>query len=128
MIVYRLEDANGCGPYYLTTKLADELDYAHSYLERSDHPVASRDCYWLPLKQLIRSDGYRCAFTSVEQYRKWFKGYLTKLKTAGYKLVSYRVAKRYVAFGAFQVMFIPTKAKKLKEYSPLLKGQKHATV
>lgn len=111
MLIYRLEDKNGTGPY--RGKLRSNKIIEEMYLDHS----GTVDRYRPPPP----SDGIRIesgflhffyGFKTEKQLKWWFYGYLTKLKKLGFQIVEIQVPKKHVFFGKHQVAFDSRFAKK----------------
>ena len=110
-IVCRIENEDGVGPYKTLTPLCERLREDHS--PSPLHPNVFRDVIGWAESQI-------CGFSSLESYRKWFKGYFEDLEADGMRLNVYNVPDKYVFYGKYQVTFERKHAKKLSCLSPVI--------
>ncbi len=105
MVIWRLE-RYGCGPY--TNYTYPEMQNEHNK-DSKNHPGINSDTdfkfQW----------GMLCGFQKYGLLLKWFDNYLPKLKLLGFRVVKYKVPKKYVLFGksGLQAAFNPEKAERL---------------
>lgn len=112
MIVYRVEDEHGNGPYVARvrgyngprTRAAERLGRLlrdqHGWGDH-DHPSPAEDGIAVPEHR----DTYVCGFASLDQATQWFAGWGERLYTGGYDLMAYDVPDEHVRVGDRQVMF-----------------------
>lgn len=93
MLVYRVEDKNGFGPYLHSGAVTDaQCDLGMELLEVHDtsrHPAPMEDFNY---KVLI---GDKCAFTTLDALVGWFtkpENYLPELDEAGFSTCVYEVS------------------------------------
>lgn len=120
--VYRLETANGEGPYrgFIGNKsyfsiATDEFDEWSTFR----HPTPFSDSK-MDLPYDFPMELYNCGFANLNQYFKWmFKGQWRKnFEELGLYLNKYKVALPYVEFGSAQVVFKKNKSELVASYSP----------
>jgi len=110
MLVYRVENCHGNGPYMDRTSGLNTMYYKHTGM---NHPSPYND----PALVAISINEY-CAFDSPEALREWFKGYLRALKAEGFHIAVYE-AKRARVGAKGQTLFIRKTATKIKSASML---------
>lgn len=93
MLVYRIEDRYGEGPYRADANY--DLVIAHG---SNSYPTPYQD-------GIIREKADFCATSSMEGLHSWFIGWIDKLKERGYFISTYKVPKSKVKFGQKQVVF-----------------------
>lgn len=100
--LYRIEDADGCGPYKPSTFNIPNL-YRRLYRHCNDpkhHPNPTVD----GIRKPCDAYDYFCGFESLQQYHDWFDaGDREALRDAGLLLTVWEC--KYVLFGGRQVMF-----------------------
>ena len=92
--VFRVEDANGEGPYGDSSPVKDKLTALYS------HPAPADD----PLLKLIRPDEF-CGFATLCALEEWFSGYEDELADAGFEISVYSVMLDQVRYGKEQLLF-----------------------
>ena len=107
MIVYRVENADGRGPY--VGNPVPEMDDAAN----DRQPMAWQDGlseWWNDGK----ANAYRYGFRTLEQIKSWFlPDQLTILARHGFRVTEYEVPQSHVLSGKKQVVFNPEQAKPL---------------
>lgn len=105
MRVWRVEDRHGIGPYQ-----SEKINLPGVSTAR--HPAPPRDFSPKELKKLDRmfplgpdSPGVAFGFSSLDQLREWFWGYLHDLNRHGFHIVEFEVPEKYLASGYHQVAF-----------------------
>lgn len=125
MLVYRVEHADGLGPYQYWGR-GEDMDFVKSVAQlhhdfvndhlargRLKHPDASRDCKGF-------TDGFHfCGFKAVEDLQRWFRGFIERLHSLGFVLGVYEILDQRVIVGEYQVGF-PKREAKLVESRSLL--------
>jgi hypothetical protein len=106
MIVFRIEDADGQGPYRTCNK-SFECAFENDFLK---HPTPFQDSLLSPLwRKLDRNerDQFSCAFKSEEQLNSWFynQEFLEWLHANGFHMALYRAFADEVLIGHSQVAF-----------------------
>lgn len=89
MLVYRVENAGGEGPY---VSGAANVLREHNYC--ANHPIIYEDNI-----DLYRGVDPRCGCVSLEALKKWFGEYLQTLLNLGYYIVEYSVLDSRVIVG-----------------------------
>lgn len=106
MIVYRLEDKEGWGPF--TYKKDWPKDY------NDDNAIHSHRGCTVPhdLFPLGRRQNYRFGCSSIEKLNKYWGGQLDKWKSNGWIVATYKVRKNYVLTGLndIELAFLVEKA------------------
>ncbi len=97
MIVYRVENKAGCGPYFTRGSWYGRKWIADSHKFTEHTPSA-----YLDVDGFER--GMLCGFTSLEDLYTWFDGWLDLLIFSGFKVVEYDVVG--VLEGEKQVCFV----------------------
>ena len=98
--VYRVEDADGGGPYSALeppTRRGTPIYTAH---ENAAHPTPSEDGVGH-----LRDDEM-CGLASLPALRTWFADWGAALDRAGFRVVAYRVPKHRVRYGQVQLVFV----------------------
>lgn len=123
MIVYRIEDSKGRGPYrrndvkhVLPGWDACDFNYRHP-CPMDDHGLRE---WWLDLGHGMQRESYVCGFRDIKQLVDWFhkQEWMDRLQEAGYSLTTYEVDAQTVQFGDSQLMFVQGDAR-LVEKLPL---------
>lgn len=125
MIVYRIEDKHGDGPYLLSSGL---MNLHHEYFNDecseaawfTTHPSPFNEKHHIK-KRAIDYDAivdYHCGFSSIKQMKQWFDkdAYFIWLNRKGFKLVVYKGPALY---GNYQAMIKKKDAVKLRTVSLL---------
>ena len=115
MLIYRVEDESGVGPYRMTAMrtaqqkaLASLLGSAHNLSET--HPLPSKD----GMEQVWFQRHILYGFTSIEAAREWFAGFETDLAETGYSLNVMNVPDALVVQGVKQCGFFGGVEKRLE--------------
>jgi hypothetical protein len=112
MIVHRVEDKEGKGPYNSDHSVSQSLKERHVNLDRAPTPyndgMGSRsEAAW------SYSACWRFAFKTEADLQRWFTPYeLKRLQRVGFKRVEYTVSTRYINSGGKQCAFNRTKSTK----------------
>jgi hypothetical protein len=96
MRVYRVERADGCGPYVVNGEMHTRLFRAVNHFN-GERPDPEEDGIGGVTQAHV------CGFASIEAYRNWFKWCRKLLRDNGYRLVVYVGID--VKIGRRQVMF-----------------------
>lgn len=113
MLVYRIEMADGIGPYQSAGRWDIVQDFHSALCEKHansfTHPNLMDDF------GCRISDRYFCGFSCLADIQDWFHGFITKIKRAGGKIVKYEVSNTDVIFGKSgkQLVFLKNNAVKL---------------
>ncbi len=97
MLIYRLEDEAGYGPYQ-TGKSIPEMEDAHSN-DMDNHPAIYRDV------DGFVANKHLCGFISLDQLKTWFDGWLSNLLNQGYKVIEIRINAQHVLVGDKQICY-----------------------
>lgn len=115
MLIYRVENSNGIGPY--TNE--DNLMQKHTYSGNPKQPEPGEDftlrlAMTAKFKDLELPEKYKFGFCSLEQARKWIykKSWCNSLRNNGYRLVAFEVPDKYVLSGRSQVVYDSNQVKK----------------
>lgn len=99
---YRVENANGVGPYNSDTLKHQDMRDDHAspqFGEIDNHPSPTFNGHaW--------RDEELSAFQTLDQLHKWFDGYLPELLADGYHIATYTKA-RVTYIDKYQVIIIP---------------------
>lgn len=95
--VFRVEDADGAGPYSSHSPVLAEMNKMHG---SANHPAPADD----PLLGIVRPDE-NCCFATLCDLGEWFAGYEEELADAGYEISIYTVPRDHVRFGKQQALF-----------------------
>ena len=126
MIVYRIENDRGLGPY----EEAYLMQFHHEFFRDEDdenrwflsHPSPWKDPR--SLQRVFKDNNYynfskyHCGFSTIKQMKAWFDkdNYFHWLHEHGFKLVVYRGPARY---GEYQAIVKKSEAVKIREVSLL---------
>lgn len=105
MLVYRVENENGNGPYMAFAPVLAEMSAAHGDAE---HPTPDEEGM-----RCIFADEY-CAVQSLEGAQAWFEGYGEVLDEAGFELTVWDA--QDVRCGKKQVVFRKDTARMVASY------------
>ena len=106
MLVYRIENKRGQGPYCSNHKYQDWLCDRHSDIEKHPSPVEDGIYEW--------TKSHKCGFSSLKKLKAWFNTEeLKALYAAKFDIVRYEVDKKDVLVGQKQVMFNRRKARRV---------------
>lgn len=87
MIVYRIENDNGVGPYCSARVMLTMLRQHNA--DRVNHPVGYVD-------GIDWSDDGVYGFDNIQKLRDWFRGFVAPLMREGYSIVKYDVPDHHV--------------------------------
>lgn len=99
--VYRVEDAEGLGPYKFRDDTALETMYS-AHADSPYHPQPEDDGVNI---LDIADKSFFYAFTSLDQLAEWFAGYGEELAQCGYFISEYAVPSNHTVHGSRQVLF-----------------------
>lgn len=104
VVIYRVEDAAGCGPYNCSCPGNERLSWR---LMRIDASIS--DEWPTPQEEgMYMAETLKCAFANLKQLRAWFNHrYIQELRMVGFGVVKYRVPVEYVEYGGKQVVYDP---------------------
>lgn len=103
MLVYRVENASGEGPYNGAFCRKEGMSYRHS---DNRHPGPY---HYKSLLSGISKSEY-CGFNSIDNARKWFAGFIRSLDAEGFHLSVYESSSARVGrFG--QTLFVKSEAR-----------------
>jgi hypothetical protein len=113
MYVYRLEDADGLGPY--------ATGHAYNFaLCGKQHPDPKYDIKGWNAVYTSQSMQYHFGFRTLDDLTEWFYARaLTGLYSRGQRIVKYKISKWDVLMGTRQLAFEKRKAEKVKTYDKL---------
>jgi hypothetical protein len=111
MLVYRVETADGKGPYngwgfgdMTEAQMNRHMDMSTAHSNKRTHPTPQVDRVWQKNPQSKRfGDGYLFGFGSRADLTAWFGGWGEHLADCGYRVNVYRVPLRSVIAGRNQV-------------------------
>ncbi len=98
MLVYRIENEVGNGPYRRTVEGLRPCNVCILQTEKHNHPLPFTDGI-----ELEQSDF--CGFQSLESLYTWFDGYIEKLQQDGFYIAIYKLKKKFVKIGKTQIGF-----------------------
>lgn len=113
MMVWRVEDENGKGPYVGKDRFPRDspawalmLELANKHSFTSDHP-AMWDIEMGPMGVAEIADHYVFGFPSLNKAVEWFEGYIERLIDNGFSFNAYEVPEDLVLFSTSrrQLMF-----------------------
>lgn len=112
IIVYRVETAEGIGPYAFAFELGENLSdfwQVKKHTKRNGCPCPEDDGLLPIINQLTRThQKFLFGFTSKAQLYQWFNmEEITTLKKHGFKIKKYQAKTAYIT--KHQVLFIPKK-------------------
>ena len=130
MLVYRVEDFDGQGPYQISPLVYAQLETfmgLPSFLDDDpvDHPHPYQDGFnteGLPIWEFKIPQEYSFGFRSSEDLRKWFFREETdaqRLEEVGLRVRVFSVSSEHVLAGNSQVMFRKYLAKLLEDHGPI---------
>lgn len=105
MLVYRIEDKNGDGPYHTPDTLPEE-----ACRNSINHPTPTSDGIWLYEAKTWCPHDYHFGFQNKTLLREWFGRYSDHLKKGGFKCSVYKIHGRRVMQGRTQCAFVLKKA------------------
>jgi hypothetical protein len=97
--IFRVEDADGAGPYNGTSWSDELMDMIDEHVAES-HPSPHTD----PMLNGIYPDEV-CGFATIDAAEEWFAGYADALADAGFHLSVYTVPLADVRYGKEQALF-----------------------
>lgn len=118
MKIYRIENADGDGPYNAAYKPGGLLYQMHT--EDDDGPITAHETHPSPWADIAsfasRHEGkYRFGFKSMEQLTQWFGPRARKLlESYSFELVEYEVPDKFILPGYRQVAYHPLHAEQVK--------------
>jgi hypothetical protein len=120
MIIYRVEDCEGGGPYNGKRKDAVRDALPHLFCGFDEcpdrHPMPHAD-----IPNWDRYSGYHFGFASFDQLAAWFTpGERDTLRGLGFGIAVYAVPADYVMQGGRQAAFWRSKAARAAELTPLV--------
>lgn len=111
MLIFRIEDKNGNGPY------SSSWNYYRSIqkLNGTNQPSPYYECIKFKCEQ------HKFGFIDLNQYQEWFnEKWRFKFKKHNFRLNVYKVFKKDVLFGKRQIAFDFNKAKFIKSLDPMV--------
>jgi hypothetical protein len=122
MLIYRVEDPTGYGPYHGAACLQSNFPYYHDYWSTKRRPTVEYDNYVTeedkPKGDKWNDDGIppRFGFASVDQLKDWFfeGGMEVYLDKQGCRVAIYEVPRKAVAILEQQAIFNATAVKSVK--------------
>lgn len=100
-----MESEGGVGPYRTDDPAINSaFEDMYEKHKNKSHPGIYRDYSHLP--SFIMHGNWACGFQSIELLRKWFRGYLRRLKKHGFKVVQYQVPKDKIFIARSQKQLI----------------------
>jgi len=119
MLVYRIENAQGFGPY------RQEPYHNDMVSNFNPHSVNMWDFERQQPRPIPRNDGIEnmqedefCGFSSLDDLIQWFDSLIPQLEFYDYCVSIYKVKKRFVRFGKRQVVFQRAKALLVERLTP----------
>lgn len=116
MIVYRIEDDYGNGPYRTDNFIMNlfwNTPTGRDHRVCKTRPVPRDLVNRLQSKSAFTFD-IVCGFNTLAKLNKWFKKYFVILASAGYNIATYEVDKEYCLYDKYQAIFDITKSKLIK--------------
>ena len=110
MLVYRVENNQGIGPYKVYPKPNSIMELCEAHNSSRAHPAPGAD----PGLGVFMQKDYFCGFASEAVLKKWFHGWRKHLRTAGFHMAVYQARKVLVSKYTGQVIFKKGLAKKTK--------------
>lgn len=111
MIVYRVENSDGVGPYYCNS--GEWCDGPHTQdtgrpMPYEDIPNSNHDCK------------NRFGFESMDKLMQWFStSEMNKLYERGFRIVTFEVSREHTLIGAKQLIFIRQYATQVSDVCPM---------
>lgn len=116
MLVYRVENIVGCGPY-TSISIKKTKDLTKKLCEKHNgspqHP-----CSWSDIPgffEKVESKDYRHGFLSIGQLKTWFRGFEQDLKDNGFFISTYEVPSESVFIGSRQVVYLWEHSERIQE-------------
>jgi hypothetical protein len=114
MLVYRVEMADGSGPYTCRASGTKKFRNAHGHNGCPNHPSVWEDIGHPEY-------GEFCGFHSLQSFYEWFEDMLRLiLDEIGAQLCIYEIAPEYVRQGSYQLLFKKEHAKLVEKKSVLI--------
>jgi hypothetical protein len=113
MMIYRVENSVGAGPYSCEwdEEYASVINVSMNSVGFESHPVPSDDGIY----DLSKDEFF--GFVSIEQLSAWFPGLVQNLnKLSNWRISTYEVDQRYVKEGESQVAFNRSMARTKGKY------------
>ena len=108
MLVYRIEDANGRGPYWET--------YGTPCRKMSDSHSWGPARYTHPTMHMYDEGKHICGCPTLELLKTWFRGYRSLLRRLGYKMCVFEVDAKHIPLqDEYQLMFPRSQSTLLKK-------------
>jgi len=114
MLVYRVEDSDGRGPYNSYMAHVPGLLMAHN----QEGPKTRPNTYADPKLRHIMQDHEFCGFTSLTDMGQWFEGFGEALEDNDFTITEYEIDPSLVLHGSGQVVFEKYQAKKVRVHAP----------
>ena len=102
--MFRVEKADGAGPYMSDDDALRHMFYNHSDAEHpqpADDPLLLKGC---PEEGIYPDEV--CGFPTLCALEEWFAGYEDPLADAGYEIAVYSVELQHVRYGTHQAVFV----------------------
>lgn len=126
MVVYRVENADGFGPYtfrdgHMTPAQAELcLEIGERHGNCPAHPGPRSDKGWRENPKAREfDDSYRFGFTGLDQMVAWFRGWGVQLRDTGFTVTVARVPIADVIEGSAQCAFIGRGMVPLRHFDPV---------
>lgn len=115
MLVYRIENGLGEGPYCSNSKISLKLSNYHIGLDRAPSPESDGIKGFNPFNGPVIDTDYIFGFESIESLKSWFiKPERYGLAGEGYVCTLYEVDEKNVIFGKKQLVYNKTCASVIK--------------
>lgn len=116
MIVYRVENCNGVGPYQYPGRDNDDAFALHDLIMQEHnycrcHPGPGREGFALTLDHVF-------GFTSTASMDKWFEHMGQMLEDCGFSVMEYEVESDFIQHGKAQVTFPRSRGTITKVHKP----------
>lgn len=105
MIIYRVEDETGNGPYATGgPHQVPHMGWEHT--NDRNHPSPQEDMGVDSVgTRVFRPWVHFCGGHSLQQLATWFEGWVEKLKEHGHTVAVYEVSEEFVIHGKYQIAF-----------------------